>query len=517
MATHPAAVAAPSPRSARALVIFATWAAAACGFVYELVLVALGTYLYGNSVEQVSVVLGIFVAAMGAGSLVSKPLMRSPVAALVAIEGAVALVGGLSAMALYAAFAWLDLYVPAMLATAALIGLLVGAELPLLVTLVQRIRRESAGRSASDLLAADYAGALVAGLAFPFLLLPLFGQVQSAMAVGALNATVGLVLLGVFRAEVRRPVRIGLAAGLALVLLALGGTAAVADRFQTTARQALYEDPIILAKDTKYQSIVLTEALRTDDLRLFLNGDLQFSSVDERRYHESLVHPAMAGRHERVLILGGGDGLAAREVLRYPDVRGVTLVELDPAMWRLAAEDPRLRALNGNAADDPRLTVVHQDAFSWLRRAAPAAWDVIIADLPDPDDAALAKMYSVEAYGMMRRALTPGGRIVVQSGSPFFAQDAYWDVEATLRAAGLATVPYHVDVPSFGDWGFHLAARGAAPALRLDPPAGLSFLDPAVLAAAAVFPRDRGRTRVEPSTLDKPTILGYQRRGWRDY
>ena len=434
MATHPAVAVAPAParRPARALVIFATWAAAACGFVYELVIVALGTYLYGNSVEQVSIVLAVFVSAMGAGSLAAKPLMRSPVAALVAIEGAVALVGGLSAIALYAAFAWLDLYVPAMLATAAAIGLLVGAELPLLVTLVQRIRRESAGRSASDLLAADYAGALAAGIAFPFLLLPFFGQVQSALAVGALNATVGLMLLGVFRRELGRPAQVTLALVLAAVLAVLGGTAAMADRFQISARQALYDDPIVLAEDSAYQGIVLTESLTTDDLRLFLNGDLQFSSVDEYRYHEALVHPALAGRRERVLVMGGGDGLALREVLRYPDVRAVTLVELDPRVWRLAREDPRLRALNAHAADDPRLSVVHADAFAWLRAAEPAAWDAVIADFPDADDAATAKLYSIEAYGLMARVLAPGGRIVAQSGSPFFAREAFWAVAASL-------------------------------------------------------------------------------------
>jgi spermidine synthase len=504
-------------RRFRAVLFTAAFACAACGLVYELALITLGSHLIGNTIHQTSVVLSVMVFCMGIGSLLAKRLRHRPLTAFMAIEAALALVGGFSVLALYAAFAWLDLYVPAMLATAAAIGLLVGAELPLLVTLVQRIRRESAGRSTSDLLAADYAGALAAGIAFPFLLLPFFGQVQSALAVGALNATVGLLLLGVFGRELRAPARIGLAAGLVAVLAALGTTAAVADRFQVSARQALYDDPIVLAEDSAYQGIVLTDSLTTDDLRLFLNGDLQFSSVDEYRYHEALVHPVLAGRRERVLILGGGDGLALREVLKYPDVRAVTLVELDPRVWELARDDPRLRELNRRAADDPRLTVVNADAFGWLRAAEPAKWDAVIADFPDADDAATAKLYSVEAYGLMARTLAPGGRIVVQSGSPFFARRAFWDVEATMRAAGLGTVPYHVDVPSFGDWGFHLGAVGAAPRLTMDPPAPLRFLDPDVLAAAAVFPPDRGRVDVKVSTLDRPHILEYARQGWRDY
>jgi spermidine synthase len=504
------------PRLVRSLILFATLAAAACGFVYELVIIALGTYLFGNSVEQVSLVLAVFVSAMGVGSLLSRPLLRRPVSSLVAVEGAVALVGGCSGVVLYASFAWLQLYAPVMIAVAGLIGLLVGAELPLLLTLVQRLRREDAGRSASDLLAADYAGALVAGLAFPFLLLPLFGQLQTAIAVGVLNAAIGLLLLWLFRHELRAPGRVALAAALVAVIGVLGVLGLSSGRFEASARQALYEDPILVSEDSAYQSIVLTEARGTDDLRLFLNGDLQFSSVDEYRYHEALVHPAMAGARDRVLVLGGGDGLALREVLRYGDVREATLVELDPAVLALARGDARMRALNDRSLDDPRARVVTDDAFSWLRHAD-RAYDVIIADFPDPDDAGTAKLYSVEAYGLMRRALAPGGRMVVQAGSPFFAPDAFWSVERTLRAAGLGSTPYHVDVPSFGDWGFHLATAAASPPLRLSAPAPLRFLDPATLGAAAVFPLDRRRRDVGPSTLNRPRILEYHRRGWRDY
>jgi spermidine synthase len=269
---------------------------------------------------------------------------------------------------------------------------------------------------------------------------------------------------------------------------------------------------------TRHQEIVLTEA--GGDLRLFLNGDLQFSSRDEYRYHEALVHPAMVGRHARVLILGGGDGLAAREVLRYPGVRRVVEVELDPAMIELARTDRRLTALNGRALHDPRLEIVTADAFTWLRSAR-ERFDVIVADFPDPDDAATAKLYSTEMYdGVRRRVLAPGGRLVVQAGSPYFAHEAFWAIERTVAAAGWRTRPYHVDVPSFGDWGFVLAsAERISPRLRLDPPPGpaLRFLDSPTLAAATTFPRDRRRVSVTPSTLNRPTLVEYERRGYRDY
>jgi spermidine synthase len=303
------------------------------------------------------------------------------------------------------------------------------------------------------------------------------------------------------------------------VLVILAAAAVWSSDFEVQARQSLFDDPIVHGERTRYQDIVLTES-RSGDLRLFLNGDLQFSSADERRYHEALVHPAMNGPHGRVLVLGGGDALALREVLRHPGVEQATLVELDPRMVELARRDERLAALNERALADPRVRVIQDDAFRWLRSSA-GRYDVIVADFPDPDDAGTAKLYSVEFYdGLRRRALAPGGRLVVQAGSPYFAPEAYWSIERTLREAGWGTRPYHVDVPSFGDWGFLLAAPGdAAPPLRLRTPPGapLRTLDRATLAAAAVFPPDRRRMAVEPSTLNRPRILDYQRMGWHEY
>ena len=516
--------AAPAPRlaarPARALLLGMVLLVAVCGFVYELVIVAMGTYLLGNSVLQVSLVLAAFVSSMGLGSLLAKPLMRSPVMAFALVECAIALVGGFSALALYAAFAYLDLYQPAMLLLAACIGLLVGCEIPLLMALLQRVRRQEAGTSVADLLAADYLGAVVAGVGFPLLLLPLLGQIDTALAIGAVNLLAGVVVLWLLGAELRPGQRRALGAGLLGVLVALSAGAALAGRVELSARQALYDDPIVRAERTSYQEIVLTRGLASGDLRLFLNGDLQFSSKDEYRYHEALVHPAMAGRHERVLVLGGGDGLAMREVLRYPGVREATEVELDPRMIALARGDERLAGLNERSLSDPRVRVVIRDAFRWLRSAPAGAFDVIVADFPDPDDAALAKLYSVELYGLVRRALAPGGRVVVQSGSPYFAQRAYWSIAASLEEAGLSTSSYHVDVPSFGDWGFHLAAVGEArPPLRVQaPPGGLRFLDGPTLAAAATFGADRRRPPGDlASTLDRPRILEFAREGYKDY
>jgi spermidine synthase len=331
---------------ARFVVLAATFACAACGLVYELALVTLGSYLIGNTTQQASVVLGVMVFAMGIGSLAAKRLSRVAVPAFVLIEGVLAVAGGLSVLVLYAAFAWLDLYQPALVAVALVVGGLIGAEIPVLVAIVQRTRVQPASDTVADLFAADYIGALVGGLAFPFLLLPRFGQLQGALAVGVLNVAAAAVVTAVFRRELARRARAVVAAVLVAALGVLATAALLAGPLEVSARQALYDDPIVHAERTPHQEIALTESRgfsAPPDLRLFLNGDLQFSSLDEYRYHEALVHPAMAGRRSKVAILGGGDGLALREVLRYPDVERVVEVELDPGMVRLARQDERLR------------------------------------------------------------------------------------------------------------------------------------------------------------------------------
>ncbi|GAA4862319.1 polyamine aminopropyltransferase [Saccharopolyspora cebuensis] len=512
----------PRGRPKRLAVLVAAFVCAACGLVYELALVALGSYLIGDTVGQASIVLSLMVFAMGVGALAAKPLQRWADVSFAAIELALALLGGLSVLLLYAAFAWLSLYMPALIVMSLVLGVLIGAEIPLLMVLLQRIRRQDAGSAVADMFAADYVGGLIGGLAFPFLLLPLFGQIQGALVVGMLNAAAGLgLVLTVFRRDLSRRVRLLLTAASLLVGGVLVGAYAYADDFEVTARQALFADPVVHAERTPYQEVVLTEEASLSgnrDTRLYLNGDLQFSSVDEYRYHEAMVHPAMNGPRRSVLVLGGGDGLALREVLRYPDVEEVVLVELDPAVVRLARENPRVRDLNDDAFADPRVRTVAADAFSWLRENR-QRFDVVLVDMPDADSTATAKLYSTEFYGLVRHALADGGRAVVQAGSPYFAPDAYWCVEVTLRAAGLRTTPYQVSVPSFGEWGFHLASAGDPPALRLPadaPP--LRSLDAPTLRAAANFPPDRDRpAEMEPSTLMHPTILEHARVEWQNY
>lgn len=521
--------------AARALVLAAVFVCAACGLVYELELVALASYLVGDSVTQASVILSVMVFAMGCGSLLAKRLRGRAAAAFAAVETGLALVGGLSVMVLYGFFAWFGQATPAIVGCAFAIGVLTGAEVPLLMTLVQRIRRQDAGGAVADLFAADYVGALVGGLAFPFLLLPHFGQLTGALATGVVNAAAGgATVLWLFRGDLSRRARGWLLVANVLVLAVLAGAAAASGPFERAARRAVYGGDVQVAEQTPVQEIVLAGGGSTGrPLRLYLDGRLRVAGTATARYAQALVHPAMNGPHTRVLVLGGGDGLALREVLRYGDVAEVTAVQPDAELLRLARTEPDLRALNGRAYDDPRVQAVTADPFDWLRGLRPGdareAYDVIVADLADPRISRSAKLYSQEFYGLAARALAPGGRLAVRAGTAAGAARTFWTIDATVRAAGLHTSPYWLPVSPAGpgegagggagpggragagqgdapDQAYLLAARAAAPRLALPPGTPPTLTPPALrLAARAPLPTRPSRS-LPPSTLLRPRI-----------
>ncbi|MFD5654216.1 polyamine aminopropyltransferase, partial [Streptomyces sp. NPDC127039] len=441
------------PAVGRFLVLAGVFVCAACGLVYELELVALASYLIGDSVTQASVVLSVMVFAMGLGSLAAKRLRGLAAAGFGALEAALALVGGSSAMLLYAVFAWTGgwggLWADGprilLVAFSLAIGVLIGAEVPLLMELIQRVRRQDPGGAVADLFAADYVGALVGGLAFPFVLLPFLGQLTGALLTGTVNVVVGAALvLGLFRRDLTRRARWLLLIANALVLALLATAMVLADDFERAARHAVYGQDVRVAVRTDVQEVVLTGDADGRPLDLFLDGRLRVRAGDERGYHEALVHPAMSGPHARVLILGGGDGLAAREVLRHPGVRRVDVLEADPGLARLARHDPGLSTLNEHAYGDARVRVLSGDAFHRLRATPSATYDVVISDLPDPGITASTKLYSQEFYGLLRRVLAPDGRLAVHAGPVAAQPRAFWTVDATLRAAGLPAVGYRV-------------------------------------------------------------------------
>jgi len=495
-----------SSRRWRAVLLAAVAACAACGIIYELALLTLSASLNGGGIVATSLIVAGYIAALGAGALLVKPLLAHAAIAFVAVEALLGIVGGLSAAALYVVFAFFggsDGSTWVLAASTALIGGLVGAEVPLLMTLLQRGRTTGAtdaGRTLANLNAADYLGALLGGLVWPFALLPQLGMIRGAAATGIINLAAAAVV-SVFL--LRRVVSARqLVTALATLLVRSAD-------IETTSRQRLYADPIIAYRHTPYQEIVVTR--RGSDMRLYLDGGLQFSTRDEYRYTESLVYPALGNGARSVLVLGGGDGLVARELLRKPGIGRIVQVELDPAVIELARST--MRDANGGSLDDPRVKVVLDDAMTWLRGPeidrVGGRFDAVIVDLPDPNTPVLGRLYSTEFYALAARALAPDGLMVVQAGSPYSTPTAFWRTVSTIRAAGYAVTPYHVHVPTFGDWGFALAQRAdAAPTPRVPADAPrLRFLDQRVLDAATVFSGDIGPRSLEPSTLDNPRAV----------
>jgi len=481
---------------------------AACGLVYELVAGALASYLLGDSVTQFSTVIGTYLFAMGVGSGLSRFVVRGVATRFVLVELMVGLVGGYSSTILFLAFGFTDSFRLVLYLLVFVIGVLVGLEIPLLMRILRE--RFDFKDVVAHVLTFDYLGALGASLLFPLVLVPHLGLVRAALLFGLINAVVALwttVLLRDLLA--RRRLLQALSVG---VMAALAGGWIAADRTLALGETTLYADDVILAKNTPYQRIVLTAW--KDDLRLFLNSHLQFSSRDEYRYHEALVHPGLASMPDvrRVLILGGGDGLALRETLRYPQVEHVTLVDLDPAMTLLFSTHPELVRLNHGAFADPRVRVVNADAFVWLDQTT-EAFDFAVVDFPDPSNFSIGKLYTTAFYRELTRHLGPEGRFVVQSTSPLFARQSFWCIVATLEASGLTAAPYHVYVPSFGEWGFVLAGRQAfqAPA---SIPLGLRYLTAAEVPALFMFPLDMRRVPVEPNHLNTQALVRYYEHEW---
>lgn len=477
---------------------------ALCGIVYELIIGTVSSYLMGNSVFQFSLTIGFFMFAMGIGSYVSRFVENNLIEMFVNVEIILAIVGGLCSVSLFMVFPFEPaFYTTVMFAFIMAIGFLVGIEIPLLM----RVLADHHGtrRSIADVLSLDYIGALIGSVAFPLLLLPSLGLIASSFAIGLINISVALLNIVWLRQHLRNPKR---ALTLALVaLVSLIGLTLGASRITAFAQDHLYFDKIVWQKQSPYQSIIVTNAWPHNDVRLFIDGHLQFSATDEHRYHEALVHPVMTagGVPKRILILGGGDGMAAREVLKYDEVISVDLVDLDPEMtWVGEQFDPVVR-MNEGALNTPRVTVHNADAFNYLQKSE-SVWDRIIIDFPDPHNEAISKLYSQEFYALVMAHLAADGAVVSQSSSPYFARRTYWTIGATMETLFPETLSYTAHIPSFGVWGFHMGMRGGAPDLGRAAP-GRAYMSKDVFAASLIFPCDIGRPDgLTPNSIFDPSL-----------
>jgi spermidine synthase len=515
------ATAAPAQRAVRpteVALLASVFVVAACGLVYELAAGALASYLLGDSILQFSTVIGTYLFAMGIGSYLSRFFERQLIAHFLRIELLVGVVGGLMPAALFALHATATpSFRFALYAMVLLVGVLVGLEIPLVMRILQsqlRGDRTSVGTSnsnakqglknlVSQVLTFDYLGALAVSIAFPLLLVPHLGLIRTGVLFGLLNVGVACWALWLFRSQLRAHAAHATACVLSAAALFAAG--AGADRITTWAEDRFYADSVLFSETSPYQRVVVTSGKA--GVRLFLNGNLQFHSRDEYRYHEALVHPAMAGHGapKKVLVLGGGDGMAVREVLKHASVEEVTLVELDPHMTRLFSEQPLLRQLNADALRSPKLRIVNADAFAWLEANA-ASFDVIVVDFPDPTNFSIGKLYTTSFYKLLDEHLSASGYAVIQTTSPLVARRSFWTVATTLEAVGLTVTPYHAHVPSFGEWGFILASRRPY-RLPSTLPAGMKFLSLDGLPALFNFPPDMARLPTEVNRLSNQVLV----------
>lgn len=493
--------------------IVSVFVVASCGLAYELIMAALASYLLGDSILQFSSIIGVYMFAMGIGAHLTRYISdRDALSRFIDIEILVGIVGGVSALLLFVLFGFSAAPFRSVLyGLVLIIGIITGMELPLVMR-VLNLREVEFKEVVSRVLTFDYLGALAVSLLFPLILAPKLGMARSALLFGILNTAVALLTARLFKQELPRYQRLRMRGNIVLLVLLL--FFCYANHITKKAEQHYFGDPVVFSTASPYQRLVITKW--HNDTRLFLNGNLQFSSVDEARYHEALVLPVMEQNPQasHILILGGGDGLAAREVLKYPQVSQITLVDLDASMTRVFRTSAALRELNQNSLNHPKLRIINADAAQWLQHNQ-EKFDVVIIDFPDPSNFSLGKLYSVPMYRMVARHLNPHGNLVVQSTSPYFAPNAFWCIVNTLEAAGLKTLPFHVYVPSFGEWGYVMANQTGEFLIPDHYRVPTRYLDAETTREMFVFPKDMQRRAVEPNHLNTQKLVEYFEADWR--
>lgn len=486
-------------------------AVALCGIVYELLIATVSSYLLGDSVKQFSLTIGLFMAAMGLGAYITKFINRLLIARFVVIEVCIALVGGLSTVILFFVFPYSVFYQPTMYTLIVVIGTLVGMEIPLLTRILSRT--SALKESIAHVLSLDYLGALIGSISFPLLLLPFFGLFRASFFIAAVNILVAVITIAFFTEKLKkRGWLMGTSIAIACTLVA---AFFFSHQITSYAEGKLYGDQIVYEKQTRYQKIIVTRNPQTGSHRLYIDGHIQFSEKDEYRYHEALVHPVLSGStlKKKVLILGGGDGMAAREVLKYDEVESIDLVDLDPEMTRLCASFPAIVQINGGALSHGKVTVHTMDAWRFVRESD-SLYNIILIDLPDPHNESLNKLYSREFYTLVKARLAQGGLLVTQSTSPLVTANTFWSIAATMQAAGIRTYSYKTSLPSFsGAWGFTMGGVDREPPRQYAIPERFTrYLNSEIMAGAGVFGKDEIASETIINSIFQPRLyLTYNR------
>jgi len=499
--------------SAQWLLLVAVFVIATCGLIYELVAGTLASYLLGDSVTQFSTIIGVYLFSMGIGSFISKYFQSGLLQLFIRIELLVGLIGGFSAPLLFVVFPLASSFRIILYSIVGVTGILVGLEIPLLMRILKD--KVEFKELISRVFTFDYIGALLASLLFPLLLVPHLGLIRTSLFFGILNISIGWYLAYYFAREIRRAAALK-AAAIFFLLIELVAFV-FSENIMAYSETMTFNDQVVYATSSPYQRIVITRNKR--ELRLFLNGNLQFSSFDEYRYHEALVHPALSSVKdpEKVLVLGGGDGLAIREILKYPSVKKIEIVDLDAVITNLFSSQEMLKKINRSSLSDPKVTVHNEDAFLWLRKNT-ELFDAVVIDFPDPSSFSIGKLYSSVFYRLLKNSLKENGVVVVQSTSPYVAPKSFWCIDTTLRSVGFYTRPYHNYVPSFGEWGYIMASLNDKIDWFSSLPASLRYLNDETLHQMFLFPEDmKAHQRLEVNKLNNQTLVNYFEDEWGQY
>ena len=493
------------------VLLFSVFVIATCGLVYELIAGSLASYLLGDSVTQFSTVIGCYLFAMGVGSFLSKYINRNLIGIFIQVELLIGLVGGFSATILFLSFEYVTYFRALLYFLVSITGILVGLEIPLMMRILKTHFEFS--DLISKVFTFDYIGALFASILFPLLLVPHLGLIRTGFLFGILNVLTGIWTLYLFKNEVPwiKPLKFSMLAGLIFLLAGF----IYSEQILGFAETSSYTDKIIYSKNSKYQRIILTKS--ANDIRLFLNGNLQFSSRDEYRYHEALVHFGLASLQQpkKALVLGGGDGLAVREILKYPTIEEIVLVDLDSDITELFSSHEALKKLNADSLHSKKLKIFNEDAFLWLKQND-TKFDFIAVDFPDPGNFSVGKLYTNSFYKLLKNKLTDDGVGVIQSTSPYVAKRSFWCVDSTLKSVGLRTVPYHVYVPAFGDWGYILIHKQKFN-IPTTFPNQLKFLNSEIAKTLPIFPDDMIVKTNEINKLNNQILVRLFEEEWDDY
>ena len=534
----------------------------ASGLVNEYILSTVSTYILGSSIEQFSITIAVMLGMMGIGGWCQKFVSDDNlIQKFIIIEILLSIIGSYSPISIYASFGYMEnnfLLVYYFFVVS--IGFLIGFEIPFIIRINQLYSKELK-TNLSVVLAADYIGSFIGALVWIYLLLPNFALTQISFLITGANFVIAFFTFLYFvRFDfIKRKVLLFVTLCLTFAFL-LHGYFNVKD-WEVSLEQSLYEDPVKVSKTTKYQHLTITHNKTVNEYRLYINGNIQFSSLDEKRYHEQLVHPVMSlsPKHVNVLVLGGGDGMVIRELKKYRDIKSITLVDLDPQMVKFASTNPILTKMNQNAFKDARVKVldnkaitsvdvkdiyssgskntsekwvsqvdvINIDADLFLHKFKKKIFDVVIIDFPDPSSIELTKLYSKQFFMKLKRVLNKDAMVAIQATSPYHAKESYLNIGRTMRAAGFQVIPFHDNVPSFGDWGWYLAWNSELSKQEVYEKINnleefkiqTSYLTPNVFRKALVFGKGELETAdTSINTLMNPTLFHiYTKNSWLDY